>query len=93
MKNTGIVLLCLGGAMMVGGLNVAFTKYDLTNSHDLSKFFGALGISCLIMVVGLILLRAGAGNDKRQSKSSVELSLQRPEEENEVQVEVLDEDN
>jgi hypothetical protein len=59
MKNLGYVLLVIGGLLVLGGLNTAFTKYDLNSSHDLSKLFGGLGVSAVLIVAGLMLVRKG----------------------------------
>ena len=56
MKVAGIVLTVLGGMMVVSGVKVALTEYDLTSSHDLSKSLGAMGISALILLSGIALI-------------------------------------
>ncbi len=57
MKVAGIVLAVLGGLMILSGLNLALTKYDLNSSHDQSKLFGSLGFSALLLVAGIVLIK------------------------------------
>ena len=45
--------------MVLSGINLALTQYDLSSSHDLSKFLGAMGVSIVIIVVGLVLWTKG----------------------------------
>jgi hypothetical protein len=56
MKVAGIVLLCIGGLLILGSINAAFTQYDLGNSHDMSKFLGGAGFALLIAAVGAVML-------------------------------------
>lgn len=56
MKVAGIVLTVLGGLMVLSGLNLALTKYNLNSSHDLSKLFGSLGVSALILIGGVAMI-------------------------------------
>ena len=47
--------------MVLSGLNLALTKYDLHSSHDLSKLFGGLAVSALILLGGVaMILKAGS---------------------------------
>jgi hypothetical protein len=62
MKVVGIALTILGGLMVLSGLNLAFTKYDLNSSHDQSKFFGSFGLSALVVVAGIILIKKSSSN-------------------------------
>lgn len=55
MKNAGYAMLAIGGLMLLSGINLMFTEYDLSNSHDLSKGLGALGVSAAIAAVGAYL--------------------------------------
>ncbi len=57
MKIAGIVLAILGGLMILSGLNLALTQYDLSSSHDQSKFFGGLGVAALILLGGVALIK------------------------------------
>ncbi len=57
MKIAGIVLAVLGGLMILSGLNLARTQYDLGSSHDLSKFTSSLALSTLILLGGIVLIR------------------------------------
>ena len=57
MKVAGIVLAVLGGLMILSGLHLALTKYDLNSSHDQSKLFGSLGVAALVLVGGLVLIK------------------------------------
>jgi hypothetical protein len=66
MKIAGIIMLCLGGLMILSGINLGLTKYDLSNSHDLSKFLGGLSVSSLIAIVGLAFLLAGRKKEKKK---------------------------
>ncbi len=52
MKVAGIPLLVVGGLMVLNTLALAFTRYDLNSSHDVSKFFGGLGMSSVILLWG-----------------------------------------
>ena len=61
MKVAGIVLAVVGGLMVLSGLNLALTKYDLHSSHDLSTLFGGLAVSALILLGGVaMILKAGS---------------------------------
>lgn len=57
MKVAGIVLACLGGLMTLGGISNAVTQYDLSSPHDLSKFLGGLGVSLMMLVAGIVMIR------------------------------------
>lgn len=57
MKIAGYVLTVLGGLMVLGSLNTALTHYDLSSQHDLTKLLGGLGISALILVAGLSMVK------------------------------------
>ncbi len=48
--------------MLVSGVNLAFTKYDFHSSHDLSKFFGGLGVSALILLGGVAMIIKSRAN-------------------------------
>jgi hypothetical protein len=56
-KVVGIAFAVLGGMMFLSGLNLAFTKYDLKSSHDVSKLFGGLAIAVLLFASGVALIR------------------------------------
>ena len=56
MRVAGIVVAVLGGLMVVSGLSLALTKYDLNSSHDVSKLFGGLGFSALILLGGTAMI-------------------------------------
>jgi hypothetical protein len=43
--------------MLVSGVNLARTEYDLHSSHDLSKFLGGVAFSLLILASGIVLIR------------------------------------
>jgi hypothetical protein len=60
MKVAGVIVAVFGGLMVLSGLNLALTKYDLSSSHDLSEFLGAMGVSIVIIVVGLVLYTKGS---------------------------------
>lgn len=40
----------------MSGLRLVFTKYNLNDSHDVSKALGGLGFSIVIAAVGVSLL-------------------------------------
>jgi hypothetical protein len=54
-----MVLAVLGGLMVLSALRLAITTYDLNSSHDVSKFFGGIGISVLVLASGVLLMRKG----------------------------------
>ena len=56
MKAGGIVLIVLGSLMILSSINLAFTKYHLSDQHDLSKFLGGTAFSVLLLAVGIRLL-------------------------------------
>ena len=61
MKVAGIILTIVGGLLILGGLNTAFTQYDLHSSHDVSKFLGGLAVAVLILIGGVNLInRSGS---------------------------------
>lgn len=53
----GYVLAAFGLLMLVSGVNLARTQYDLHSSHDLSKFLGGVAFSLLILASGIVLIR------------------------------------
>lgn len=55
MRIGGILLAILGGLMVLSGLHLALTKYDLGSSHDMSKLAGSLSISLLMLVGGVAM--------------------------------------
>jgi hypothetical protein len=55
-KITGIILTVVGGLLVLSGLNVALTQYNLSDSHDVSKAFGGLGVAVVILAIGVSLL-------------------------------------
>ena len=57
MKVAGIVLTIVGGLLILGGLNTAFTQYDFHSSHDVSKFLGGLAVGALILIGGVSLIK------------------------------------
>ncbi len=59
MKTAGMVISVIGGLMTLGGINQALTKYDLSSSHDASKAVGSIGVSIVILIVGLVLYSKG----------------------------------
>jgi uncharacterized membrane protein len=63
MRIAGIILTVVGVLMLLSGVNLAFTKYDLKSSHDLSKLFGGLGVSAVILLGGVAMI------SKSRSKS------------------------
>lgn len=56
MKGTGLVLAILGGLMIFSSVKLALTKYDLSSSHDATKFVGGFGFSVLILSGGLAMI-------------------------------------
>ncbi len=62
MKAAGIVLTIVGVLMLLSGINLAFTKYDLKSSHDLSKLFGGLGLSALVLLGGVAMIIKSRSN-------------------------------
>ncbi len=59
LKIAGYVLTVLGGLMVLGSLNTAISTYNLNSQHDLGKLLGGLGISALMIVGGLSLVKKG----------------------------------
>jgi hypothetical protein len=62
MKAAGIVLTIVGVLMLFSGVNLALTKYDLKSSHDLSKLFGGLGLSALVLLGGVAMIIKSRSN-------------------------------
>lgn len=56
MKVAGIILAGLGGLMFLASIHLALTKYNLSSTHDLSKFAGGAGSSLIILVIGVIMV-------------------------------------
>lgn len=56
MKIAGILFTALGALMLLSGVNVAVTQYDLSDSHDLGKFIGSAAVSTVLLALGLMLL-------------------------------------
>ncbi|MHB1157996.1 MAG: hypothetical protein ACYC26_14305 [Phycisphaerales bacterium] len=57
MKIAGIIVTVIGALMVLSSASLAFTKYNLSDSHDLSKFLGGAGFSVLVLVIGLALVK------------------------------------
>ncbi len=62
MKAAGIVLTIVGALMLLSGVNLALTKYDLKSSHDLSKLFGSLGVSAIVLLGGVAMIIKSRSN-------------------------------
>ncbi len=55
-KTIGWILVVVGGLLLLGGINHAMTNSNLSNSHDVSKLAGSLGVPVLILVGGLAMV-------------------------------------
>ena len=55
MKVLGIVLIVIGSILLLGALRNSITVFNSTDGHALSKFFGGLGLSALITLLGFSL--------------------------------------
>jgi hypothetical protein len=56
MRIGGIVLTVIGALMVLSSLNLALTQYHLSDSHDLSKFMGAAGVSVALLAAGISMI-------------------------------------
>jgi hypothetical protein len=52
MKIVAIIITVFGALMVLSGINLMFTKYNLNDPHDLSKSLGSLAVSGLILAGG-----------------------------------------
>ncbi|WDI42307.1 hypothetical protein [Bremerella sp. P1] len=70
MKTFGIVLAALGGALALSGLKLIATEYNMSDSHDMSKAIGSLGVAVGMIAVGAYLAYANSdeGKDKDNSQ-------------------------
>ena len=59
MRVAGLIIAGIGGLLVLSGVNLAVTQYDLSSSHDMSKWLGGMGVSLLMVVVGLVLYAKG----------------------------------
>ena len=57
MKVLGVILTVLGSLMLAGGIRVAYTRYNLSQTHDLGKFVGGMAVSALLLLGGVVMLR------------------------------------
>jgi|GEM_PF-929212 len=55
-KTGGIILTAIGGLMLLAALSNGLHDYNLHSSHDVSKFLGGLGLSTLVLTIGLMML-------------------------------------
>jgi hypothetical protein len=63
-KDLGIVLIAIGGLMLLSGINLALTKYNLSSSDDLSKCIGGGAVSLGILTTGIFLFTRGDRKDQ-----------------------------
>lgn len=56
MKVVGVILTILGVLLVAGGIRLAYTNYNLSQTHDLGKFIGGLAVSVVVLVIGLACL-------------------------------------
>lgn len=64
MKIFGIVLAVVGGLMVMSGLKLVFTEYDMSDTQDISKAVGSLAVSIAMIAAGGYLAFGNAGKDK-----------------------------
>ena len=57
MQATGFVLTVLGGLLCLGGLNMAFTQYEVNTIYDLSNLSFGFSVSALMFLSGLALVK------------------------------------
>lgn len=57
MKALGYILLVFGMMMIVSGINLSRTTYDLSSTHDFQKFMGGVIFSILLLAGGIHLIR------------------------------------
>ena len=57
MKALGVILAVLGSLLLAGGIRIAYTRYNLSATHDLGKFVGGMIGSALLLLGGVVLLR------------------------------------
>jgi len=57
MKVLGYIVAVFGVLMLVSGVNLARTKYNLHSSDDFTQFLGGIAFSLLILAGGIALVR------------------------------------
>jgi hypothetical protein len=75
MKAAGIVLTIVGALMLLSGVNLALTKYDLKSSHGLSMLFGGVGLSAIVLLGGVVMINKA--RSKRAALRRPKLAFQR----------------
>ncbi|MEW4566187.1 hypothetical protein AB1K70_26970 [Bremerella sp. JC770] len=70
MKTFGIVLVVIGGLMVMSGLRLALTEYDLSDSNDLSKAVGSLAVSIGLIAAGGYLAFGKSGSEPSKEDDS-----------------------
>lgn len=66
MKTFGIVLLIVGGLMVMSGLKLMVTEYDMSDTNDISKSVGSLGVSVALIAAGAYLVYKKPDKDKTE---------------------------
>ncbi len=67
MRNLGEILASFGTFMLLSGLRLGFTKYQLDREQDLSMFLGGVGFSLLVLAVGFSLIRKAKAAARREA--------------------------
>ncbi|GMU83156.1 MAG: hypothetical protein AMXMBFR47_30270 [Planctomycetota bacterium] len=67
MRNLGEILASFGTFMLLSGLRLGFTKYQLDREQDLSMFLGGVGFSLLVVAVGFSLIRKAKAAERREA--------------------------
>lgn len=67
MRNLGEILASFGTFMLLSGLRLGFTKYQLDREQDLSMFLGGVGFSLLVVAAGFSLIRKAKATERREA--------------------------
>jgi uncharacterized membrane protein len=68
MKTAGMVIALAGVLLVLVGLSLGVTKYDLHSPRDLRQFLGGVVGWGLVAVVGIILFVVGSGKSKNKGR-------------------------
>jgi hypothetical protein len=64
LRIVGTILSVAGTLMVITGVRLAFTKYDFSSTQDVSTWVGSTGVSLLIAVLGVYLLKRSVARPK-----------------------------
>ncbi len=60
----GVLVILFGVMIAIIVLNLGFTKYDLNSSHDLIKHFVGIGLTVLVILGGIVLIKSRSDEGK-----------------------------